>query len=79
MQTLIVDTLRLWREAERILNNVPPMNPNHEVIRGWVVELRSMYARVSESADLSADAIAGLRAQLEAATNALTGLRGEGA
>ena len=77
MQSLIADTLRAWREAERILNSLSPVDPNHETTRGLVIELRSMYAKVSEASDMPADAVAKWRAQLETLSAALTEVRRE--
>ena len=77
MQSLIADTLKAWREAERVLNSLSPVDPNHETTRGLVIELRSMYAKVSEATDLSADAVAEWRAQLEKLAAALTEMRRE--
>ena len=65
MQTLIVDTLKVWREAERALDVVPPADPKHESVRKLVIELRSLYADLSERQDLSADAIESKRACIE--------------
>ena len=79
MQSLIADTLKAWREAERVLTSLPPIDPNHETIRGLVIELRAMYARLSESTDLSAEAAARWRTQLETSTQLLTSVRGESA
>ncbi|MEA2675962.1 MAG: hypothetical protein QOJ81_103 [Chloroflexota bacterium] len=79
MQSLIADTLRAWREAERVLTSLPPVDPNHEIIRGLVIELRSMYAKLAQSADVPAEAIADWQTQLESATTVLTRVRGESA
>lgn len=65
MQTLIVDTLKAWREAERALDLVPPADPKHESVRKLVIELRSLYADLSEGPDLSAEVIASRRARIE--------------
>ncbi len=65
MQTLIVDTLKVWREAERALELVPPADPRHESVRKLVIELRSLYADLSERTDLPADMIESRRARIE--------------
>ena len=65
VQTLIVDTLKVWREAERALEVVPPADPKHESVRKLVIELRSLYADLSERRDLPADVIESRRARVE--------------
>jgi hypothetical protein len=74
VQTLIVDTLKLWREAERALQERPPVDPNHEAIRRLVIDLRAMYADWSEAAAMSAEMIAAGRARLEEARERLRNL-----
>lgn len=76
MQTLIVDTLKVWREAERALEVVPPADPKHESVRRLVIELRSLYAALSAAQDLSAEAIASKRARVEDAREELRLLLG---
>jgi hypothetical protein len=65
VQTLIVDTLKTWREAERLLQDLPPVDPDHETVRRLVIELRTMYARLSESRDMPGDVITRSQAQIE--------------
>jgi hypothetical protein len=66
VQNLIVDTLKVWREAERVLQALPPIDPNHEIVRRLVIDLRAMYADLSEKA-ATADVVAAARARLEEA------------
>lgn len=75
VQTLIVDTLKVWREAERVLQELPPLDANHEAARLLVIELRALYAEVSEASALTAERIAGYRAVLEQATARISTLR----
>ena len=77
MQSLVADTLKAWREAERVLTGMSPLDPNHDTIRAIVVELRAMYAKVSESNDLSAEAISQWRSRLAEAVDALARARAE--
>ena len=76
MQSLIADTLKAWREAEGVLSSLSPVDPGHEITRGLVIELRSLYASLSEATDVSADALATWRAQLERLATALSEVRG---
>lgn len=76
MQTLIVDTLKVWREAERALEVVPPADPKHETVRKLVIELRSLYADLSASQAATAEVIASKRARVEDAREELRLLLG---
>ncbi len=71
MQGLIVDTLKAWREAERVLELLPPADPKHETVRKLVIELRSLYADVSAAQALSTDGIASKRTHVEDARERL--------
>ncbi len=71
MQTLIVDTLKVWREAERALEVVPPADPKHEFVRRLVIELRSLYADLSERPELPADLVESRRVRVEEARGQL--------
>jgi len=64
VQTLIVDTLKVWREAERALEVVPPADPKHENVRRLVIELRSLYADLSAGQAVSAEVIESKRARV---------------
>ncbi|HUP83225.1 MAG TPA: hypothetical protein VM284_03440 [Candidatus Limnocylindria bacterium] len=78
MQTLIVDTLKVWREAERVLQDLPPVHSDHETVRVLVIQLRSLYARLSETRDVSGDVIDRSKAQIEAAKTLLRKVRPDG-
>lgn len=71
MQTLIADTLKVWREAERALEVVPPADPKHENVRKLVIELRSLYADLSATQTLPPEVIASKRARVEEAREEL--------
>ena len=71
MQTLIVDTLKVWREAERALEVVPPADPKHERVRMLVIELRSLYSDLSAAQSLPGDVIARKQACIEDAREQL--------
>jgi hypothetical protein len=76
VQTLIVDTLKVWRDAERALQNMPPAHPDHETVRLLVIELRELYAQLSETPAAPAEIIANARARIDAARAQLLGLAG---
>jgi hypothetical protein len=71
VQTLIVDTLKVWREAERALEVVPPADPRHDRVRMLVIELRSLYADLSAAQALPADMVASKQARVEDAREEL--------
>jgi hypothetical protein len=71
VQTLIVDTLKVWREAERALEVVPPADPKHERVRKLVIELRSLYSDLSAAPSLPADMMASKKACIEDAREQL--------
>jgi hypothetical protein len=71
VQTLIVDTLKTWREAERLLQAMPPAHPDHDSVRRLVIELRAMYADLSETPATAAEIVAQGRARIEAAREQL--------
>ena len=48
---IVADTLRAWREAERLLDALPPGSPDHETARLLIAELRSVYVDLTERAD----------------------------
>jgi hypothetical protein len=75
VQTLIVDTLKTWREAERLLQDLPPVDPDHETVRLLVIQLRTMYASLSESRDPTSDVIERGRAQIDDARALLRRVR----
>jgi hypothetical protein len=71
VQALIVDTLKIWREAERALEVVPPTDPKHESVRKLVIELRALYADLSGAQALSDEVIASKRGRVEDAREEL--------
>ena len=77
MQTLIADTLKAWREAERVLQGLPPTDPAHDQVRRLVIDLRAMYAQLSESVDISEATAQRGRALIASATELFKNVRGE--
>ena len=45
--SLVNETLDLWREAERLLDSLPPTSPDHESVALTVYALRKQYARLT--------------------------------
>jgi hypothetical protein len=47
VQTLVRETLDLWREAERALDCLPDTSADHETVGRVVLELRLTYQRLT--------------------------------
>jgi len=52
-QVLVAETLSTWREAERLLETLPPSSPDHETVQRITLELRETYATLSEASEVS--------------------------
>jgi hypothetical protein len=52
-QALVAETLSTWREAERLLETLPPSSPDHETIQRITLELRETYATLSDASEVS--------------------------
>ena len=50
---IVADTLRAWREAERLLDAFPPGTADHETARLLIAELRTLYAELTDANDAS--------------------------
>jgi hypothetical protein len=53
----MAEILTEWREAERLLDELPPLSRDHETVRLVVNNLRIAYARMADSQELSQDAL----------------------
>ena len=42
------EVLATWRDAERLLDTLPPLDPDHETVRMLVIALRESYERVTD-------------------------------
>lgn len=56
--THVEELLSVWRDAERLLDTLPPMSPDHEAVRAAVVEVRSAYQRVTGGQPVTDEALA---------------------
>jgi hypothetical protein len=43
MSTAVEEVLSAWREAERLLESLPPVDPDHETVKMTVARLRDTY------------------------------------
>jgi hypothetical protein len=66
-----VEALETWREAERVLDALPPASPDHETVALLVYEMRSMYQRLTDSGIASAEVLTASLETLEAARSLL--------
>ncbi len=76
MQTLIRDTLDVWREAERTLERMPPSSPDHETVALVALELREAYQRLTDSSDASHEIVERSRAMVDEAHALLRRIHG---
>lgn len=48
--TIVDDALEAWREAERLLDRLPPLDPDHETVALAVASLRQTYHDLTNGA-----------------------------
>jgi hypothetical protein len=48
MSTVVQEVLEAWRSAERLLDELPPLHPDHETLRLMIASLRADYRRLTE-------------------------------
>ena len=48
--TIVQDALEAWREAERLLDRLPPLHPDHETVALAVASLRETYRLLTDGA-----------------------------
>lgn len=71
MKSLVAETLAAWREAERILLELPPDSASRSEVTTIARDLRALHHRLIELRDPGNEAVRSGRAQLH---DALTGL-----
>lgn len=64
---LIERALADWREGERLLLDLPRVDPDHETVRIEVIRLRETYQRLSALSSDSHDQIEECRSSIEMA------------
>jgi hypothetical protein len=47
-QKAIAEALAIWREAERLLEGLPPEHPDRKVIQFELLQARALYRRLTE-------------------------------
>jgi|1185.fasta_scaffold1646301_1 hypothetical protein len=76
MSILVADVLEAWREAERLLDGLPALSPDHETVRVTVERLRDLYADLTATSNATAATIARGETTLSGARQALERARG---
>ena len=71
----VQEVLYLWREAERVLDQLPPGAPERTLVSAEVVILKRTYKRLTAESDATATTVADSRATIEAAQENLARAR----
>ena len=78
VKALIADTLSTWREAERVLDELPPFTADQAVLRAVVVDLRTLYRSLTDANETTAEAVAHGRAMLDRVAATFEGIKAAG-
>jgi hypothetical protein len=73
---LVAETLSTWREAERLLDGLPPGSPDHETARLLVLELHALFLELTEQQGESTERLASSMATIRDARQLLSNLAG---
>lgn len=73
---LIEKALSEWRDGERLLRDLPRLDPDHETVRRIVIDLRDTYKRLSQASAESRDVISECEQTVERAHEMLATVRG---
>ena len=71
----VQEVLYLWREAERVLDQLPPGAPERTLVSAEVVNLRRTYKRLTAESDATATTVADSRTTIESAQRNLAKAR----
>ena len=70
-QTAMADALEGWREGERLLDELPPLDPDHETVALAVSTLRSAYQRLATTEGITDATLANSREVIAASRDAI--------
>jgi hypothetical protein len=59
--TPVEEVLQTWREAERILDALPAINPDHESVELAIFRLKASYRQLTDLSGRSSDVIVSSR------------------
>ena len=68
---LLDEALRAWREAERVLQGLPPGTPDHETARLLLGQMRELHGLIAEARSGSAERLASSATAIETARQLL--------
>jgi len=78
MATLVEEVLAVWRDAERMLGELPELHADHETVARAVAELRAIYSELTAASTqsrarirVSEAAVARTRTLLDAARRSI--------
>ena len=54
----VEELLRVWRDAERVLDTISPLSPDHEIVRMQVARLRDAYQAMTDRRPASEEVVA---------------------
>jgi hypothetical protein len=72
---LIEEALQAWREGERLLDELPPLTPDHETVRLSLIHLREAYRQLTGRSAATAAAIASCATTIESARTTIREIR----
>ena len=64
---LVEEALRVWRDGERLLEELPPLTADHETVGLNVVALRETYQALTSRSKATSDRLVECAAQIESA------------
>ena len=70
-QNLIPKALAAWREGERLLEELPPLSPDHETVALAVARLREVYSSLTTSREVTPSALSTSRSTVEEAARVI--------
>ena len=76
-RTAVAQALDAWRDAERLLLELPPVDPDHETVQLLVVELRATYEVLTSRSEITATSIAASQASVADARRLVARIRGD--
>ncbi|HEV7810554.1 MAG TPA: hypothetical protein VGO64_08140 [Candidatus Limnocylindrales bacterium] len=75
MALRVEEVLALWREAERVLDGLPVGDPERTHLNAEIVEIREIYARLTEAVDSTWTGLGSSREQMASASETLVRVR----
>ena len=73
--TLTEQALEAWREGERLLEELPPLTPDHEAVRLELISLREAYRHLTGRSSASNETLASCADTVAAAQETIRRVR----